>query len=142
MLEVSRIGCGVYLCILSIIDIWTRRIPLWFLAAGGAAAAAARICQTGPLDFSALAGAVTGAVFIVVSRVTREGFGYGDSLLILILGVYLGFWNLLGVLSGAFLFSALFAAALLLYKGFDRKAGYPFIPFLLVSYFLWMCGVQ
>ena len=142
MLEVSRIGCGAYLCILSIIDIWTRRIPLWFLAAGGAAAAAARICQTGPLDFSALVGAVTGAVFIVVSRVTREGFGYGDSLLIRILGVYLGFWNLLGVLSGAFLFSALFAAALLLYKGFDRKAGYPFIPFLLASYFLWMRGVQ
>ena len=73
MLEISRIGCAVYLCILSVIDIWTRRIPLWFLAAGGAAAAAARICQTGTLDFSALAGAVTGAVFIVVSRVTREG---------------------------------------------------------------------
>lgn len=60
MLEISRIGCAVYLCILSVIDIWTRRIPLWFLAAGGAGAAAARICQTGTLDFSALAGAVTG----------------------------------------------------------------------------------
>ena len=40
MLEISRIGCVVYLCILSVIDIWTRRIPLWFLAAAPAPPAA------------------------------------------------------------------------------------------------------
>lgn len=140
MFEVGRVWCGVYLCILSIMDIWIKRVPLWFLGAGGAAAVAVRICQEGALDFPALSGAILGVVFLGVSKVTKEGIGYGDSLLILIMGIYLGIWNLLGILAGAFTLSALFAVVFLVYRGFDRKAGYPFIPFLLVSYFVWICA--
>ena len=38
MFEISQLGCGVYLCMLSVIDIRVRRLPVWILAAGGIAA--------------------------------------------------------------------------------------------------------
>lgn len=137
MFELARIGCGVYLSILSIMDIRVRQVPFWILAAGGIGAAGVRVLQYGELDCLAAGGAVVGGVFLVVSKITREGFGYGDSLLILVMGIYLGFWELMEVLLGAFLLSALFAMGLLIVGGFDKKRGYPFIPFLLASYVIW-----
>lgn len=138
MSEMSQIGYAVYLCILSIIDIWLQRIPLWLVAAGGAGAVIVRACQTEVPLVLVLAGAGAGAIFLVISRITREAFGYGDSLLIVIMGIFLGLWNLLGVLLGAFLFSSAFAVIFLISKGLDRKAGYPFVPFLLISYSIWL----
>lgn len=138
MFEISQIGCGVYLCMLSIIDIWIRRLPVWLLAAGGIAAGVFRACQKGIPAVIVLAGAAVGIVFLAVSKVTEEGFGYGDSLLILVLGIYLGFWNLLGVLVGAFFLSAVFSIFALTFGRVNKKTGYPFVPFLLVSYFVWI----
>lgn len=138
MFELVKIGCGVYLSILSIMDIRVRKVPFWILAVGGIAAVGVRVLQYGRLDFLAVGGAVAGGLFTVVSKITREGFGYGDSLLILVMGVYLGFWELMAVLLGAFLLSALFAMGLLVFGGFDKKRGYPFIPFILASYFIWV----
>lgn len=138
MSEVSQIGYAVYLCILSIMDIWLQRIPLWLVAAGGVGAVIIRACRAEVPLVLVLAGAGVGVVFLIISRITREAFGYGDSLLIIIMGIFLGLWNLLGVLLGAFLFSSAFAVIFLIYKRLDRKAGYPFIPFLLISYSVWL----
>lgn len=140
MFEIGQIGCGVYLCLLSVIDIWIKKVPVCLLAAGGIAAGVFRVYQSDMPFFITAAGAAAGAVFLVVSKVTEEGFGYGDSLLILVLGIYLGFWNLLGVLFGAFLLSALFAVLALSFHKFDRSTGYPFVPFLLISYIVWICA--
>lgn len=139
MYEVSQIGCGVYLCMLSVIDIWTRRLPVWILGAGGIAAGIWCACQGKLPPILSLAGAAVGLVFIGVSKITEEGFGYGDSILILVLGTYLGFWNLLGVLVGAFVMSAVFAIAALSFHRFNRNTGYPFVPFLCLSYIVWIC---
>lgn len=138
MFEISQIGCGVYLFMLSAADVWMRKLPVWALAAGGVAAGVVRIYQNRVPVILVFAGAAVGVVFLAVSKVTEEGFGYGDSLLILILGIYLGFWNLLGILLGAFLLSALFAIFALSCRKFNRNTGYPFVPFLLASYVVWM----
>ncbi|MBU3876517.1 prepilin peptidase [Faecalicatena sp. AGMB00832] len=139
MFEIGQVGCGVYLCMLSIIDIRIRKLPVWILAAGGIAAGVLCVYQGAIPLVLAVAGAAVGIVFSVVSKMTDEGFGYGDSILILVLGIYLGFWNLLGVLASAFLLSAIFAMFALGLHKFDRSIGYPFVPFLCISYTLWLC---
>ena len=40
------------------------------------------------------AGIGVGVLFLLVSKVTEEAIGYGDSVAIMILGGYLGFWKL------------------------------------------------
>lgn len=132
--EISQAGCLFYLCSLSVVDIRRRKIPLWLLAAGGVLAIGCQIiCREMPGILIVLGGAV-GLMFLAVSKVTGEDFGYGDSILIGILGIYLGFWNLLGVLTAAFLFAAVAAMAVLVRRKFRRKTLLPFIPFLGLGY--------
>ena len=83
---------------------------------------------------STAAGAGVGIVFLVVSRVTDESLGYGDSILILIMGGFLGFWNILSLLVAAFSMAALFSIFMLLRKKFHRKSAFPFVPFLTAAY--------
>lgn len=49
-----------------------------------------------------VAGGLSGILFLWISKITNEAIGYGDSLAILILGIYLGIWGLLEVLMTAF----------------------------------------
>ena len=73
--------------------------------------------------------------FFRISKMTRESFGYGDSLLILLLGVAVGFWNLISLLAIAFFLSAVVSAAALVFGKFHRKTTVPFVPFLGIGYF-------
>ena len=78
-------------------------------------------------------------VFLLVSRVTQEAFGYGDSLMIAVTGVYLGFWNVLYLLVWAYVLTAVFAGYVLIRKGFQKDAAFPFVPFLLAAYIGIVC---
>ena len=77
-----------------------------------------------------LSGAVVGLLFLAIGKVTGEALGYGDGVLIGILGIYLGIWDLLGLLATTFFLTALFAAAVLVISKFKRKSAFPFVPFL------------
>ena len=98
-------------------------------------------------------GIAVGLCFLGISRLTGEGIGYGDSIMILLLGIYLGIWKLLIVLSGAFFLLALAAVVLLSYysirgkgmaqgtvgmKKISRKYALPFYPFLTCGYILYL----
>lgn len=81
-----------------------------------------------------LSGAVVGLLFLAIGKVTGEALGYGDGVLIGILGIYLGIWDLLGLLATTFFLTALFAAAVLVISKFKRKSAFPFVPFLGAAY--------
>ena len=57
----------------------------------------------------------------------------GDSLMIAVTGVYLGFWNVLYLLVWAYVLAAVFAGYVLIRKGFQKDAAFPFVPFLLAA---------
>lgn len=136
--ETAQALCGGYLCVLAALDIRFRRLPVWLLLAGIFCAAVYQgIWSDVPLALS-MAGGATGIVFLVSGKVTEEAFGYGDGILILALGIYLGFWSLLGVLTAAFVLAAGFAMVVLVIKKFRKKTAFPFVPFLCMGYFL-MC---
>mgnify|MGYP000600478300 CR=1 FL=1 len=61
--------------------------------------------QTNVGDLAGIcAGIGVGVLFLLVSKVTEEAIGYGDSVAIMILGGYLGFWKVVGVLAAAFFY--------------------------------------
>lgn len=138
--EISRMICFGILAGMSILDIASRKVPvkvLLVMALGAVGYHA--VCREEEILVLA-AGAAVGILFVFMSRVTKEGIGYGDSLGIFALGVYLGVWSLLEVLSGAFFLLAISAAALLAGKRMSRKYALPFYPFLTIGYALWMIG--
>lgn len=128
-----------YLCYLSVLDIQKRRLPTGMLAIGAGAAAGIVVYRLfwgiGPLMLS-LAGGAVGVVFLGLSKVTDESFGYGDSILIAVLGLYMGLWKLLCVLMGALGLSAIFSMVMMKTQNFQRKTTLPFVPFLGAAYIL------
>lgn len=132
--KISQIGCLIYLMGMAGLDLKNRRIPVWLLAAGGILAVVFQLCQKEILLVPAAAGGAVGVVFLAVSKVTEEAFGYGDSVLIGVLGIYLGFWNLMNLLIISFLFASVAAMGVLIKRKFKRKTVLPFIPFLAVGY--------
>lgn len=134
--EVSQIVCMGILIIVSIIDLKYRKIPAGILAAvSGGAFIYQCLCRRE--DVILIAGGIgIGVFFLYISRVTRESIGYGDSLGILSLGIYLGMWKLLEILAGAFFLLALCGIVVLIRKKMSRKSALPFYPFLALSYMI------
>lgn len=114
---------------------WRRKeIPLYLLIVMSVNVLLLSICVGGPSVGSRIGGALIGILLFIVGKFTREAIGYGDSWIILLLGVYLGSVRLLELLLGASLLAALFSLFYLWKKRWKKKASIPFVPFLLVMY--------
>ena len=125
---------AVYMIVLMLMDIKWKKLSLAALMSGFIILTAGFLCGRNIHVMLLAAGAGVGIVFMVVSRVTEEAFGYGDSILILIMGGFLGFWNILSLLVAAFSIAALFSIFMLLRKKFHKKSAFPFVPFLTAAY--------
>lgn len=83
-------------------------------------------------------GIMIGVFMLAVARLCGEAVGYGDGIVIVVCGIYLGFLTNFAVLFYAFLLCMPIAGVLLLKKG--RKQEIPFVPFLMISYVLLWIG--
>lgn len=134
--EISRWGCVLYLGVLAILDWKTKKIPLGLVVIGMVSACGFQLISKELPFLLVAAGGAVGLVFLAVSKVTEEAFGYGDSMVIGVLGIYLGFWNLLSMLVLTFILAAMTAMFVLVKQKFHRKSVLPFVPFLTCSYIL------
>ena len=125
---------AVYMIVLMLMDIKWKKLSLAALMSGFIILTAGFLCGRNIHVMLLAAGAGVGIVFLVVSRVTDESLGYGDSILILIMGGFLGFWNILSLLVAAFSIAALFSIFMLVRKKFHKKSAFPFVPFLTAAY--------
>lgn len=120
---------------LAVADVKRKRVPVWglgILAAGSIL----KQCISRQTDIRLIFGGLgIGLIFLILSKVTEEGLGYGDSLGILILGIGLGTWKLLEVLTATFLL--LFVWSMIIWCIRKKKNQLiPFYPFLVIGYFL------
>lgn len=120
--------------VLAGMDLKYQEIPDWLLLGSSVLVGCFRIWHIGEPAFLWLAGSFIGIVFFILSRCTKEALGYGDSWVILLLGVFLGLWKVLSLLVIAFFLSAIVAGVCLVKSKWSRKASLPFIPFLAVGY--------
>ena len=124
----------VYIAALAVMDFKYRKLHLKTLLSGLFIAAAGCLCGREISPVLLATGGCMGIVFLLISRVSGESFGYGDSILILIIGIFLGFWNLMYLLLGAFSMAAVFSAVMMIKHRFNRKSSFPFVPFLAAAY--------
>ncbi len=136
MWKISQMLCAGVLAGLSVVDIRDRKIPVNILILLSLMAVGYQISM-GDEDIRLIVGGVcVGAVFLLISKATGEGMGYGDSWAVLILGIYLGIWRLIEALAGAFLILTAVSIICLCRKHMSRKCRLPFYPFLAAGYFL------
>ena len=143
MWTISESICLMLLMIASVWDIWRREIPVYMIGGSGMLSLIYCVMGKGTDILLVGGGILVGVFFLIISKVTEEGMGYGDSLLILVLGCFLGFWDLLFVLSISFFLLLCVLIPVLWMKKMSRNYALPFLPFLTGGYlcFLLMGGV-
>lgn len=137
----------VYLAIESHRDIKEREISvkstIWFVMIGMLQKAGMYIFQgidmtAGSAVRSLLMALLPGVVLLLLGRITRQAVGYGDGLLLLVCGLYLG-GKEAGVLFVTGLLVLFPISLVLLISGqAKRKTQLPFAPCLLAAYLLWL----
>lgn len=124
----------IFLSVCSWLDWKKRSIPVWVLSFASIVIVIFRVFHWEERAILWLGGAGIGILFLAMSKLTKEAMGYGDSWMILLLGIYLGLWDVLWLLSIAFLLSGVMAIVLLVRYKYSRKVSFPFIPFLTIAY--------
>ena len=82
-----------------------------------------------------------GMFCFLVSLLTREALGYGDSLVITICGFSLGLEKVVDLLMTGLFFAALWAIGLCIFRKVDRKHEIPFMPFLTLGFMVQVMGL-
>ncbi|MCR5772035.1 MAG: prepilin peptidase [Butyrivibrio sp.] len=120
------------LLIASIYDIKNKAITVPMLVIGAVTAVICGIFQLyfGTTLYSEIVSLFPGALVLAIAYLTREQIGFGDGFMILFLGPVFGLVNVIIGISAAFILSALFSAALLIFKKAGKKSKLPFLPFL------------
>lgn len=136
MWTVSQIICLGSLTGMSVTDIYYRKVSAEILVMGAVGTLLYQILFRRENLWIIGGGIAVGAVFLLISRVTREKIGYGDSVAICILGAYMGVWELLKMLSAAFVLLFVAAILQLCKKRMSKKASLPLFPFLAGGYLL------
>lgn len=82
---------------------------------------------------SLIGAAVGGGIFLFGRIISRSGMGMGDVKLMLVLGLYLGFYGVIGVIFWSLLASVIGGMLLMIFKKKTLKEKLPMGPFFLVG---------
>lgn len=134
MREIGYIFGMGFLASGAVMDIQYRCVPGWMLLVEGIFVLLYRVLFTEGSVFIWAAGGAVGIGFLLISKWTEEALGYADSVTILLLGLFLGLWEMLTVLGTAFLLSGIAAMVCFVWKHWPKKKTMPFLPFLAAAY--------
>ena len=126
----------IFLSICTIFDIRKKEIPLILAGVGMAAAVGLTIWRIGDGSiFTAqiLLSLLPGLFFLFVSWCTKEKVGYGDGILLLIIGLTVGFYQCLAGLCISLFLSAFFGELLLFLHKAKKNSRIPFVPFMTIG---------
>ena len=123
------------LAICSVSDWKKKTIPIIFLIMLSVVVAVfAILCHDGVSMRLRVSGAFIGLLFLLISKCTKEAIGYGDSWLILLLGIHMGSLRAVSVLFVASMLAGVASLFFLWKRGWKKHATLPFVPFLSISY--------
>lgn len=134
MWKIAESAMLIFLAVGAIMDVRTKQIPTVYLMFGTCCTFAWEIISGYVSWYLCLGGIFMGTICLLLSKYTKEGIGYGDSWMILNLGMFLGVWRLMIVLVFAFFTVSMAAGAGVLSGKYNRKTRISFFPFLLYGY--------
>ncbi len=132
------IGVICILFCLSLPDYYKQKIPLWMI---GISCVIAIVLRTilfflGETDINLMgfvAALLPGCVFLLLAFVTREQIGYGDGMILTIIGILYPIWRVMVVTGIALLIISVMSIVLLVLKKGNRYTRLPFVPFLFLG---------
>ena len=135
---IKNIQTGVLGCILAVqsfYDIRKKELPSWVTLAGGIIGILLWVAK-GEFYLEQLAALLPGILCLLFAKLSREAMGYGDGLLIIMMGIYLKTDKIITVCMWAFCIAGVAALFLLVSGKKKGKQAIPFVPFLFAAFLL------
>ena len=85
-------------------------------------------------------GMLLGVGLLGIAKMTGESLGYGDGLLFLVTGIYLGGWDNCSLLMTSLVLAFVFAIIQIIVRKKSAKSEIPFVLFVLSAYVLYLGG--
>ena len=123
-----------FLGINAISDIKAKRILIWSVWVLGIFGLLYGFISKELMILQVLITLLPGIIFLIISKVTKESLGYGDGIVVLVMGVFINMQKLVRSLMLALLFAALWSIILMIFWGKKKQADFPFLPFVLLGY--------
>lgn len=145
MYKIVHICLIIILGVICVFDIKRKKIPVYMLIILAAAGIISNF-TVGEFDIEKrIIAMLPGTILLIVSMITKQQIGYGDGMIILIMGLYIDIDDILSIVLSSFLLSSI--AAIILMTVFKKKKNFEmaFSPFLLIGYGLvkgvyFICG--
>lgn len=145
MYKIVHICLIIILGVICVFDIKRKKIPVYMLIILAAAGIISNF-TIGEFDIEKrIIAMLPGMILLIVSMITKQQIGYGDGMIILIMGLYIDIDDILSIVLSSFLLSSI--AAIILMTVFKKKKNFEmaFSPFLLIGYGLvkgvyFICG--
>lgn len=134
MCEISDGIVLAFLIIASLFDWRTKMLPNYLLVCMSVLVVFLRVVAVSDGWLLTLGGVGIGLIFWFISRGTKEAIGYGDSWMIVLLGVYLGGVRLSELLMVAFFTAGLFTLGILIRRKCREGVSIPLVPFLAIGF--------
>ena len=145
MYKIVHICLIIILGVICVFDIKRKKIPVYMLIVLAAAGIISNF-TVGEFDIEKrIIAMLPGIILLIVSMITKQQIGYGEGLIILIIGLYIDIDDILSIVLSSFLLSSI--AAIILMTVFKKKKNFEmaFSPFLVIGYGLvkgvyFICG--
>lgn len=92
----------IFFCVCSLWDLHMKKLPIWLFGVGTIGVVLSYIFCNDRTLLDIVGGTGIGGMCLMISKVTNEALGYGDSLLICLMGSYKGFFTTLWIVTAAF----------------------------------------
>ncbi len=133
---------AAWLIPLSIMDTRNKRVPVWMLWIGMAAAVCVLLYEGINEDPDVLQiwrGLIPGAILLATALATGKA-GMADGIILILMGALTGYEICVAAALGGLLLIALLSVILLALRKVKRNTKIPFIPFLTVAWIITVCG--
>lgn len=133
---ISHILVLFWVAVLAVED-WTKRsVSIKSIITGAVSVCILLIITVSTIEelWSHALGAICGSIFLIVSKCSNEKLGYGDSMVLAILGAFLGITEFLGIAFVGFVLCGFYGGVRFIIKKGAKNQEIPFIPFLLIAY--------
>ena len=133
----SSLSAVILLLILfaaAFMDFRSGQLSLWFLLGAMAAGLMLQIFVGRVSVKTLLLGIIPGGVLFLIALLTKQAIGYGDCLLLLVTGIFLGLTYTMLLFFISLLFAGGASILLLSIKKRKRKEALAFAPFMLAGY--------
>ena len=126
----------VFLIPCTITDLKSKTIPIWWTVVFGISAMIYQIFWKKQKLEAILFSMIIGVTLLVAAKISNQRIGYGDGIIFLILGLWIGFWDGISLLFFSLILSSIISVYLIIVRRKGRDYRIPFIAFVTAAYII------